>query len=398
MRVLRFWNNDVLQKTESVLEVIYNQLLPHPNPLPEGEDFIKLPLPEGEGFIKLPLPEGEGFIKLPLSEGEGFINLPLSEGEGFINLPLPLGEGRGEGAFGEGFLPQTTLTAVAANLIHATNEDKLIHAAQAATGKEQVIDKEIQKAFKPKADQLVKPFHNPDLRELIKALRKDTDQLIDDSPDTLDNEGTGFDAEKAEGLINNWQQFIQDHKNEIDAIELIYKQPYQKRHLSYDMINQLVEEIEQPPYHIAPVEVWKAYEQLKKAKVRGAPPETKLPILISLLRLATGVTDVLEPFTELVNNRFDNWLKQQQLSPLPRGEGLGEGAQGEDKKRESKFTSEQLAWLNKIKDQIAQNAEMTVDDFNYIPFNQEGGLLKARELFGKDLDNLIQELNGYLIA
>ena len=54
-----------------------------------------------------------------------------------------------------------------------------------------------------------------------------------------------------------------------------------------------------------------------------------------------------------------------------------------------------------------QNAEMTVDDFNYIPFNQEGlpahgvqagGLLKAKELFGKDLDKLIQELNGYLIA
>jgi len=50
---------------------------------------------------------------------------------------------------------------------------------------------------------------------------------------------------------------------------------------------------------------------------------------------------------------------------------------------------------------------MTEEDFNYIPFNQEGlpaplrqagGLLKARELFGKDLDNLIQELNGYLIA
>ena len=142
------------------------------------------------------------------------------------------------------------------------------------------------------------------------------------------------------------------------------------------MINKLVEEIEQPPYHIAPVEVWKAYEQLKKAKVRGAPPESKLPILISLLRLATGVTDVLEPFTELVNNRFDNWLKQQS----------------------KEFQPDQLAWLNKIKDQIAQNAEMTVEDFNYIPFNQEGGLLKARELFGKDLDKLIQELNGYLIA
>ncbi len=53
---------------------------------------------------------------------------------------------------------------------------------------------------------------------------------------------------------------------------------------------------------------------------------------------------------------------------------------------------------NKIKEQIAHNAEMTVDDFEYTPFNQEGGLLKARELFGTDLEPLINELNGYLIA
>lgn len=196
------------------------------------------------------------------------------------------------------------------------------------------------------------------------------------------------------------------------------------------------EEIEHPPYHIAPVEVWKAYEQLQKAKVRGAPPESKLPILISLIRLATGVTDVLEPFTELVNERFGNWLKQQaQSSPLLLGEDLGEGTQGEGWgegiSKQQRFTPDQLVWLNKIKDdvqenanvvggtspwmgkgrttqeqlsrtpgttQIAQNAEMTLDDFNYIPFNQEGGLLKARELFGKELEPLISELNGFLIA
>ena len=104
------------------------------------------------------------------------------------------------------------------------------------------------------------------------------------------------------------------------------------------MINQLVEEIEQPPYHIAPAEVWKAYEQLEKAKVKGVSPESKLPILISLIRLATGVTDVLEPFTELVNNRFDNWIKQQANTT------------GRD------FKPDQLDWLNKIKEQIAQNA------------------------------------------
>jgi very-short-patch-repair endonuclease len=39
-RVLRFWNNDVLMDTETVLEVILKTLAsmaPHPNPLPGGE-------------------------------------------------------------------------------------------------------------------------------------------------------------------------------------------------------------------------------------------------------------------------------------------------------------------------------------------------------------------------
>jgi type I restriction enzyme R subunit len=323
IRVLRFWNNDVLQKTESVLEEIYNALLPHPNPLPEGE----------------------------------------------------------------GFLLQTTLSVVAANLIHATNEDKLIHAAQAKVGKEEITDKDIQATFKPKADILIKPFHNPDLRELIETLRKDTDQLIDDSADTLLS--AGYDEEKAEVLIQNWQQFIQDHKDELDAIQLIYQQPYKKRHLSYEQIEKLAEEIQQPPYNLAPIEVWKAYEQLEKNKVKGVPPKELLTNIVSLIRFSTGLANELEPFPEIVERRFQNWLKQQnQVSPLPLGEGLGEGD----------FSPDQLAWLNKIKDQIAQNAEMTVEDFNYIPFNQEGGLLKARELFGNDLEPLISELNGYLIA
>ncbi|MCF7965400.1 endonuclease domain-containing protein [Methylobacter sp. Wu8] len=39
-RVLRFWNNEVLQETEAVLEAIrlaVIDLSPHPSPLPEGE-------------------------------------------------------------------------------------------------------------------------------------------------------------------------------------------------------------------------------------------------------------------------------------------------------------------------------------------------------------------------
>lgn len=310
------------------------------------------------------------------------------------------GEGEGEGIE----IQPKTVTDIAADLIHHTNEDHVIEAAKIHAKSENPTEKDIQAAFKPKADILVKPFHNPDLRELVEELRRDTDQLIDDSADQLLS--AGYDEDKAEVLINNWQQFIQDHKDELDAIQLIYQQPYQKRHLSYEQIEKLAEEIQQPPYNLAPIEVWKAYEQLEKNKVKGVPPKELLTNIVSLIRFSTGLSDVLEPFPDLVEERFQNWLKQQnQIPPLPQGEGWGEGKNkipsplpGEGERGGERFTPEQLAWLNKIKDQIAQNAEMTVDDFNYIPFNQEGGLLKARELFGEDLDNLIQELNGYLIA
>ena len=38
-KVIRFWNHDVLNETEAVLERIYFELIgaPHPNPLPGGE-------------------------------------------------------------------------------------------------------------------------------------------------------------------------------------------------------------------------------------------------------------------------------------------------------------------------------------------------------------------------
>jgi len=112
----------------------------------------------------------------------------------------------------EEFLPATSLYAVAANLIHGTKEDTLVTQAQDKTGHEHVSEEEIQTTFKQKADALIHAFHNPDLRDLIEALRKDSDQIIDDSPDELIHDQLGYTQEKAQGLIASWSQFIQDHQ------------------------------------------------------------------------------------------------------------------------------------------------------------------------------------------
>jgi len=222
------------------------------------------------------------------------------------------------------------------------------------------------------------------MRELVKTLRRDTDQLIDDSADELIE--AGYDAEKAQGIITRYESFIKEHKDELDSIQLIYAKPYTQRHLSYQQIEELAEEIKQPPYNIAPLEVWKAYEQLEKAKVKGVPAKELLTNIVSLIRFSTGLSDVLEPFPELVNQRFDAWLEQQTQARHSREGG-------------NPFTDEQQQWLQRIKEQIANNAEFEMDDFESIPAcRSEGGLLKARQLFGKELNTIVQELNGYLIA
>ena len=269
------------------------------------------------------------------------------------------------------------LAIVAGELIHATNEEYLEQKAKVEFGTDAPTPQQREEVYAPLADDAVKPFHLPEVREQIEQARRNTEQLIDDSADELIS--AAYDEEKAQHIIESFKQFISDNKTELSAIELIYSKPYQQRHLSYELIEELADTIQQAPYNLAPIEVWKAYQQLQDAKVKGVPPATLLTNIVSLISFATGLKDVLEPFPELVERRFAAWLSQQAAAGVS-------------------FTPNQLEWLNLIKQQIANNAEMEMDDFNDTPFNQEGGVLKAKQLFGNELNTVINELNGYLIA
>jgi hypothetical protein len=72
------------------------------------------------------------------------------------------------------------------------------------------------------------------------------------------------------------------------------------------------------------------------------------------------------------------------------GEGGGAGA--------SRFTPEQMKWLEMIRDHIAANLGIEPDDFEYAPFSQNGGLGKVHQLFGDKLNTIIEELNETLAA
>ena len=123
--------------------------------------------------------------------------------------------------------------------------------------------------------------------------------------------------------------------------------------------------------------LWNAYAALEKSKVKGASAPHILTDLVSLVRFAMHRDDELVPFPERVNANFEKWMAEH----------------GADK-----FTAEQHKWLEMIRDHVAANLSIEAEDFDYVPFAQEGGLGKVHQVFGVDLNMILEELNGVLAA
>ena len=51
-----------------------------------------------------------------------------------------------------------------------------------------------------------------------------------------------------------------------------------------------------------------------------------------------------------------------------------------------------------IKDYITGNLSIETDDFEYAPFSQAGGIGRVYQLFGEELNIMLDELNERLVA
>jgi type I restriction enzyme, R subunit len=236
-----------------------------------------------------------------------------------------------------------------------------------------VQDELVRDAVKPLAT-------NPKLRHLIVELKAVADQIIDEnSVDELLEAGPSPEAkEKALALVKSFEQYLTDNKDEIDALQFFYSQPYSRR-LRYADIRALADSIGTPPRNWTPERLWQAYEQLDKSRVRGASGDRLLTDIVSLVKFALHKEDELVPYAEKVRARFDNWLAQQETAGR-------------------KFGGDQLQWLTMMRDHVAQSLEIDMDDFDLTPFVEEGGLGKAGQVFGKDLAKVVKELNEVLAA
>ena len=263
-------------------------------------------------------------------------------------------------------------------LLDAIDVDKQIEVIEQTHGPAPTPEQE-NEVIERLVEDACEPFDAAPVRNLLKDIKKQTDIVIDEvTTDELLH--ADFDLKHAEAKIASFKTFIEENKDELTALQIIYNQSYAQSRLTYAAIKELARAMKDPPHLLLAADVWQAYKRLNAASVKGAPVDQQLTEIVSLVRFALGYDKVLEPFATKVEQRFNLWI-------------------GREKNAGRNFTEEQMTWLRAIAGFIAANAEIGPSDFMEVPnLSDKGGILKARALFGTGLNDMLVELQGALVA
>jgi type I restriction enzyme R subunit len=225
----------------------------------------------------------------------------------------------------------------------------------------------------------LKPFHVPKLRQAILTAKSSLEQVIDEvTRDELVAAGRSETAkQKARTVLANFRQFIEDHKDEIEALQILYSRPY-RAGLRYRQVRELAEAVKRPPVAVPLERLWQAYETVEPERVKGHGGR-QLVDVVALVRHALDPNLPLVPVGTTVDERYQQWLARQVEAGVA-------------------FTEEQRKWLDAIKNHIATSLHIDQDTFDDLPFNQMGGLGRAFELFGDQLGGILEQLNEGLAA
>jgi type I restriction enzyme R subunit len=273
------------------------------------------------------------------------------------------------------------LTGITKQLLTIADDDVLV-------GIEESVPKGPNGAPEPKAlaaamreyiNTIVTPLAgNAPLRTRLLEIRASHDRIIDEvSVDELLQSGGVVDYDKCREVIKNWKQYLEDNKNEITLIQVLYSQPKGAK-ITFKELRELADRIAAPPRSWTIDLIWNAYQALEVDNVKRADKHTATD-LITLIRYTLEVDHELVTYAETVEDRYTNWLAQQAQKGVH-------------------FTDAQRWWLDRIKDTIIQSAHMNVDDLSLAPFTERGGIDGAGRDLGANAQTLIDDLNRTLAA
>ena len=226
--------------------------------------------------------------------------------------------------------------------------------------------------------EAVQPFFNPDIRDFIECVRRSHEQVID-SVNVDSVIFAGFDTDKqanVDRILKTFREFIEENKDEILALRIIYDQRYKDRPMAITQLKALYEKLK--AQNITIDRLWDCYSIKKPDKVKRSAI-SQLADLISIIRFEMGYADNLSPFADKVNYNFMQWTLRRNAGNVH-------------------FTDEQMEWLRLIKDHIAVSLSIEPKDLDLSPFDRKGGLGRYYEIFGEQYKTVLQEMNSVLVA
>ena len=267
---------------------------------------------------------------------------------------------------------------VAENLLNAFDEDVIMEHARNTTGNIALTEEECKQAQKELIKSAVAPFHIPEVRDYIENVRRSHDQIIDNV--NLDSViFAGFDTQQEANVnrvVSDFRAFIEENKDEIVALRIIYDAAYKERPMVIEKLKELYKKLKS--HGITVERLWDCYAIKQPDKVKGGTM-AQLTDLISIIRFEAGYADTLTSFADKVNYNFMQWTFKKNAGHI-------------------QFTEEQMEWLRLIKDHIAVSLSILPEDLDLTPFDRKGGLLGFYDAFGDSYEQILQEMNVALVA
>ncbi|NQU36200.1 MAG: DEAD/DEAH box helicase family protein, partial [Actinobacteria bacterium] len=264
------------------------------------------------------------------------------------------------------------LTSLGSQLISAVDPDRQAEAIAAAPLRPDGSPDE-SGAIATLIENAVEPIaSNPALRQRILEIRQSHDLMIDEvSRDTLIEAGGVVDTERAREIVTSWRDYLEEHKSEITALEILFTSNEHPR-VSYQELAELAERIQRPPRQWTVDTIWNAYAALDSSKVRQSNRHTATD-LVALVRYTAGFDGELVPYADTVHERYQSWLAQQKQAGV-------------------QFNERERWWLDRIADVIAQSAGISVGDLDAAPFTERGGIDGASRDLGERAGELLNSL------
>lgn len=267
---------------------------------------------------------------------------------------------------------------LAEKLLDAFDEDAIWDKARQMQQTDEPTQEQLQNASREMTEEAVKPFYQPEVREYIENVRRSHEQIMDNV--NLDEVlFVGYDSqqeENAQRTIQTFHDFIEENKDEIIALRIIYNETYKNRPMAICKLKELYERLKTKGITVE--RLWDCYAIKRPDKVKRGTL-AQLTDLISLIRFEVGYADHLQPFADRVNFNFMQWTLRRNAGAIH-------------------FTEEQMEWLRLVKDHIAASLSIEKSDLDLSPFDHKGGLGRFYDVFGEEYEAILNEMNMELVA